>query len=72
MSAASGGSGANLAQALKNLNNEWQQTLAFWHDTKAQEFEKHYLEPLPGHVTNTINVMEEISQLMKKIRSDCE
>ena len=71
MSAAAG-SGANLAQALKNLNNEWQQTLSSWHDAKAQEFERNYLEPLPGHVASAINVMEEINQLMKKIRSDCE
>jgi len=66
------GSAANLVQALKNLTNEWQQTQSSWHDIKSQEFERHYLEPLPGHVASAITVMEEINLLLNKIRSDCE
>jgi Cdc6-like AAA superfamily ATPase len=66
------GSAANLVQSLKNLNNEWEVTKSYWHDIKSQEFERHYLEPLPGHIATAITVMEEIDALLKKIRSDCE
>jgi len=66
------GAAANLIQAMKILTNEWQQTQAHWHDIKSQEFERNYLEPLPGHVAGAVTVMEEIDALLKKIRSDCE
>jgi len=66
------GSAANLVQSMKNLNLQWQETQASWHDSKSQEFEKRYLEPLPGHIATALTVMEEIDLLLKKIRSDCE
>ena len=66
------GSAANLMQALKNLTNEWQETQSSWHDSKSQEFERNYLDPLPCLVASAITVMGEIDLLLKKIRSDCE
>jgi hypothetical protein len=66
------GSGANLAQAVKDLSNAWQQTKSHWHDAKSQEFERHYIEILPGHVTQAMAVIEELDLLLRKIRSDCE
>jgi len=66
------GSAANLVQSMKNLNLQWQETQASWHDGKSQEFEKRYLEPLPGHIATALTVMEEIDLLLKRIRSDCE
>jgi Cdc6-like AAA superfamily ATPase len=66
------GSAANLIQAMKILTNEWQETQSSWNDMKSQEFARHYLDPLPGHVASAITVMEEVDKLLKKIRSDCE
>jgi len=66
------GSAANLVQSMKNLNLQWQETQTSWHDSKSQEFEKRYLEPLPGHIATALTVMEEIDLLLKRIRSDCE
>jgi len=65
-------SASNLVQAAKNLSNEWQQTQAYWHDVKSQEFERTYLEDLPGHIARVTAVMEELDMLLKKVRSDCE
>ncbi|MEA3189061.1 MAG: hypothetical protein QOD99_2891 [Chthoniobacter sp.] len=62
----------HLAQALKNLSAEWQQTCADWRDVKSQEFEKNYLEALPHHVTRAAAVMVEINALLKRVRHDCE
>jgi hypothetical protein len=66
------GAAANLNQSVKNLNLKWQQTRESWSDLKSQEFERHYLEPMPGHLATAITVIEEIDKLLKKIRSDCE
>jgi hypothetical protein len=70
MSAA--GSASVLAQATRELVTEWERTKAHWRDVKAQEFEKTYIEPLPGYVQGSVAVMAEIEILLKKIRTDCE
>jgi hypothetical protein len=61
-----------LAQAVKDLSAEWQQTKAHWRDVKADEFEKKYLEPLPQHVARAATAIEEITALLRKVRHDCE
>ncbi|MGB8353395.1 MAG: hypothetical protein WCD79_05870 [Chthoniobacteraceae bacterium] len=66
------GSASNLIQAVKTLSFEWEQTKASWHDVKSQEFEKNYLQDLPGLATRATAVMEELDNLLKKVRSDCE
>ncbi len=66
------GSGSNLAQAVKDLNNAWEQTKSYWNDAKSREFERKYIEVLPGHVTQAMTVIEELDLLLAKIRSDCE
>jgi len=66
------GNASNLVQAAKDLSNEWQQTKSHWHDVKSQEFERKYLEDLPGHVTRAALMIEEIDVVLRKIRSDCE
>ena len=70
MSAAANAS--SLAQAARELTHAWEQTKANWLDSKSQDFEQTYLEPLPGHVQRAVMVMGEIDLLLKKIRSDCE
>ncbi len=65
-------SGSTLAQAVKDLAIAWEQTKADWRDSKSQEFEEKYIEPLPGHVRQAMAVIEEIDALLKKVRSDCE
>ena len=66
------GNASALIQAVKDLNNEWQETKTYWHDVKSQEFERKYLEDLPGHVARATAVMEELDVLLRKVRSDCE
>jgi hypothetical protein len=65
-------SGANLIQALKELNLKWTEARAHWHDIKAQQFQRDYLEDLPDHVQRTMGVMQEIDVLLKRVRSECE
>ena len=66
------GSASNLVQAAKTLSLEWQETRAHWHDVKSQEFERTYLEELPANVTRAALIIEELDNVLRKIRSDCE
>ncbi|MEY5010207.1 MAG: hypothetical protein RLZZ253_1346 [Verrucomicrobiota bacterium] len=65
-------SAANLAQALKELHFEWQQTEASWQDHKAAEFHSRFLDPLPAQVARATNAIQEIHKLLSQARSDCE
>jgi hypothetical protein len=65
-------SAANLAQALKQLLFEWQQTESSWQDNKATEFHSAYLDPLPAQVARATNAIQELHKLLLQARSDCE
>jgi len=66
------GSASGLAQAVKDLSLNWQQTKTSWHDVKSDEFEKKYIEVLPALVAQATSVIDEIDLLLRKIRRDCE
>ena len=63
---------ANLAQGVKDLSFDWNQTKTYWHDVKSQQFERDYLEQIADYVARTRTAMEEIDVLLRKVRSDCE
>ena len=62
----------NLIQTGRELSEQWYATKVHWRDAKALEFEKRYLEPLPGLVSKVGAVMNELEVLLKKIHKDCE
>ena len=66
------GSASNLAQAMKELMIEWGETKVHWRDTKAQEFEGKYIDPLPNEIARTKTIMEELEAVLRKVRIDCE
>ena len=61
-----------LGESTKMLQTEWQQTRSTWTDAKSLEFEKTYLEPLPGLVAQASHAVEELNVLLSKLRHDCE
>ena len=65
-------SGSSLAQAVKELLIQWEETKAHWRDVKSMAFEKANLEELPGVTARTGLAMEEIEELLGKVRNDCE
>jgi hypothetical protein len=65
-------SASNLMQAAKDLALQWQQTQKDWRDAKSLEFEKTYLADLPHHISRAASAMNEIGEILRKIRSDCE
>lgn len=65
-------SASNLANAVRDLSVEWQQTKNYWRDVKSKEFEAKYLEQLPNQVSQAKTAMEEIDAFLRKVRNDCE
>jgi thymidylate synthase len=63
---------SRLSGITKDLWGQWQQTKAYWKDSKAQEFEDKYLAELIATVDKTVAVIEQLDKLLQKIRRDCE
>ena len=56
----------------KDLYLQWHQARETWRDAKADEFEQKYLEELWTTVDKTIGVIEQLDQLLARIRKDCD
>jgi hypothetical protein len=67
MSAHSG----RLQHALKHLREQWDIAQETWDDPVSRDFEKLHILPLEQHVKNAIIGMEEISEVLGKIRAQC-
>lgn len=66
------GSASQLESAWRDLAAAWQYTTDDWRDAKSQEFEKRFLEKLPGLLGGAKQAIEEIDILLRKMRHDCE
>lgn len=63
---------ASLGAITKQLAKEWQETKFHWNDSKAQEFEKKYIEELFSSVDTALAVIDQLDKVTTKIRKDCE
>ncbi len=61
-----------LLKAVRDLQVNWQQARAHWRDDKAREFEDRYMAPLPDAINSASSIIEEIDQILTRIRRDCE
>jgi hypothetical protein len=61
-----------LATVTRDISNQWDQTKHYWQDTKAQEFEREYIELLQTSVEKAVSVIDELDKLIAKIKHDCE
>lgn len=66
------GAGHRVGALTKELMNQWRQTRESWRDTKAEEFERQYLDELQISVDKAMHVMEQLDKLLSKIRKECE
>ncbi len=63
---------SRLGMVTKELLIHWQQTRENWTDAKSLEFERKYLEELKAGVDKAVTVIEQLENLLTKIRKDCE
>ena len=64
--------GSRLSGITKDLCAHWHQTKEHWRDAKCAEFERKYIEELVASVDKTVAVIDQLDNLLMKIRKDCE
>jgi hypothetical protein len=64
--------GANrLKHAMKTLLEHWEVTKETWTDQVRRDFEDHHLAPIERAVDVALNGMQEIGEVLAKVRKDC-
>jgi hypothetical protein len=66
------GNKGRLVGLTREISLQWEETKNYWRDAKAAEFERKYMAELSAHVGRTVLVLEQLEELLKKVRSDCE
>jgi len=65
------GNKGRLTGLTRDLSLQWEETKNHWRDAKSEEFERKYIVELSAHVNRAILVLEQLEELLKKVRSDC-
>jgi len=66
------GNKGRLTGLTRELMFAWDDTKTYWRDAKSDEFERKYVLELSAHVNRATLVLEQLEELLKKVRSDCE
>jgi len=66
------GNRGRLIGLTRDISLQWDETKNFWRDEKSDEFERKFMVELSGHVNRATMVLEQLEELLKKVRSDCE
>ena len=66
------GNKGRLTGLTRELMFAWDDTKTYWRDAKSDEFERKYVLELSAHVNRATLVLEQLEELLKRVRSDCE
>jgi len=66
------GNKGRLVGLTREISLQWEETKNYWRDAKAAEFERKYMAELSANVGRTVLDLEQLEELLKKVRSDCE
>ncbi|HEV2695588.1 MAG TPA: hypothetical protein VG347_22035 [Verrucomicrobiae bacterium] len=66
------GNKGRLLGLAREISLEWAETKNHWRDAKSEEFERKFMVELSANVNRSITVLEQLEELLKKVRSDCE
>ena len=66
------GNKGRLVGLTRDIALEWAETRNYWRDAKSEEFERRFMSELAAHVNRAVLIMEQMEELLKKVRSDCE
>jgi len=66
------GNKGRLIGLTRELSLQWDETKNHWRDAKAEEFDRKFMVELSAHVGRATIVLEQLEELLKKVRSDCE
>ena len=62
---------ARLTGALKTLKLQWEETKDSWNDKIRQDFESTHMLPLESRASAAARGMDQLSEVLKKVRHDC-
>ena len=63
---------AKLTRAMKELNARWGSVRPVWRDEVGRRFEAEHIVPLEQKVRAATGAMSRMSELLHRIRRDCE
>jgi len=66
------GNKGRLIGLTRDITLQWAETKNYWRDAKSEEFERQFMAELFAHVNRASQVLEQLEELLKKVRSDCE
>ncbi len=66
------GNKGRLVGLARDISLQWAETKNYWRDAKSEEFDRKFMTGLSIHVGRTVMVLEQLEELLKKVRSDCE
>jgi hypothetical protein len=66
------GNKGRLVGLTRDISLEWAETKNYWRDVKSEEFDRRFMAELSVHVNRAVLVLEQMDELLKKVRSDCE
>ncbi len=66
------GNKGRLTGLTREISLEWEETKNHWRDARSAEFDRKYMDELSDHVSRATLVLEQLEELLKKVRSECE
>jgi hypothetical protein len=66
------GNQGRLVGLTRDISLEWAETKNYWRDAKSEEFERRFMSELSAQVNRAVIVLEQMDELLKKVRIDCE
>ena len=61
-----------LVSLTRELAVQWSETKNHWWDAKTREFEQRYMIELFANVDRTVTAIEQLDEVLNKVRKDCE
>ncbi len=63
---------ARLGKSVKELMMKWSEAQSQWNDSTSKAFEKRFLVPIDMDSRQAIGAMDQMANLLQKIKHDCE
>jgi len=63
---------ARLGKSIKELMMHWAETRSHWDDSTSKAFEARFLVPIEMDSRQAISAMDQMAQVLARIKQDCE
>ena len=60
-----------LLSAHKSLLERWEETRLVWQDSVRAEFAREHLEPLAPLLATTLGAIDQLAQVLGRVRQEC-